>query len=84
MLWDGGFSMYNSIYIFLKLTCSIGKKTKPIPDKNKSIFSKPIILPAQLKEDFRVSSVKAYSNWWCKTPYHDFKLVPNYKYFALQ
>ena len=28
ILWDDRLSMYNTIYIFLKFTCPIGKKTK--------------------------------------------------------
>ena len=32
--------MYNTIYIFPKLTCGIGEKIKnKFPDKNKNIFS---------------------------------------------
>ena len=39
ILWDDYLSMYNTIHIFLKFTCSVGKKIwKIFPEKNKSIF----------------------------------------------
>ena len=76
-------SMHNTIYMFLKFTCSIGKKTKTY-FLIKRIFSNPKIWLVKLKESFRVSSLKTYSNWWSQTPVHDCKLVRNYKYFALQ
>ena len=60
-------------------TCPICKKNWNIfPNKNKSIFSNPKIFLVQLKEGFRVSSVKAYSNWWSQTPDHGCKLVRDY------
>ena len=36
----------------------------------------------QLKEGFRVSSVKTYSNWQSKTPDHDYTLVRSCKLFC--
>ena len=70
--------MYNTIYIFLKFVYLLVKKLRHIPDKNKSIFSKPKVRLGQLTEGFRVSSVKTYSNWWSQTPDHDCRLVRNY------
>ena len=43
-------SIYSTIYIVLKLTCHISKKTKTYPVENKSNFSKPKIWLVQLKE----------------------------------
>ena len=64
ILQNDRLSMYNIIYIFPKFTCPIYIKNYNIhPDENKSIFSKPKIWQAQLKEGIRVSSVKTYSNW---------------------
>ena len=75
-------SIYNTIYIFLKFTCRISKKTKTYPVENKSNFSKPKIWLVQLKEGFWVFPAKAYSNRWSQTPNHDCKLVQNYKLFC--
>ena len=56
ILYDDRLSTYNTIYIFLKFTSPIGKKTEAFLDKNnKSIFSKPKILLAELKR--RVSGL---------------------------
>ena len=49
ILRDDRLSMYNTIYIFLKLTCPIGKKTKTY-FLIKKHFLKPKIWLVQLKE----------------------------------
>ena len=75
-------SIYSAIYIFLKLTCHISKKTKTYPAENKSSFSKPKIWLVPLKEGFWVFPAKAYSNRWSQTPNHHCKLVQNYELFC--
>ena len=60
ILQDGRLSMHNTIYIFLKFTCPISKKTKTyfLTKTIKAFFSKPKIWLVELKVGFCVSSLK--------------------------
>ena len=50
ILRDDRLSMYNTIYIFLKLTCPIGKKTKTFPDKKTIFKTKDLACPAKRRK----------------------------------